>query len=641
MRRRVLYDATSGAAAAAAELLRPDFDIVPLSPATELTAGDPAVVLIGADARDGLRANPSRRVLALVDAQATGPWPAHCFALLPAGAGEPMLARAVEGAFEDLERTAAMARLERELSELNAIGVRLSAERNPRELVATILTKAREITQSDAGSLYLVEEDSAGTRRLRFALAQNDSVSIPYRASRLPLTSASVAGHVALTGETMNLEDAYAPPPGAPFRINPSFDDKARYRTKSMLVVPMRTPQGETIGVLQLINCKPDFAHRFRSVDEIQRIVGPYSPRHARLAESLASQAAVAIHNSRLFESIHRLFDGFVHASVTAIESRDPTTSGHSLRVANYTVGLATAVDRCTTGIYGATHFSTDEMKELRYAALLHDFGKVGVREQVLVKAKKLLPGELDRIRQRVELIKRGLALRYANKKIDHLLDRGQRGYQERAAALDAELAACLAELDDSLSRIVVANEPTVLPNDFAADLEQLARRSFEDHVGRRHAVITQDEAKILSIARGSLTEAEFKEIQSHVVHTYQFLSRIPWTREFRRIPEIARSHHEKLDGTGYPYGMKAEEIPVQSKMMTIADIYDALTAGDRPYKKGLARDEALGILSHERRAGHLDGALLDLFVEAKIYEQAALSPNVIPPRTGRRRPTR
>ena len=206
-----------------------------------------------------------------------------------------MLARAVEGAFDDLERTAAVARLERELSELNAIGIRLSAERNPRELIETILTKAREITQSDAGSLYLVEENAAGTRRLRFALAQNDSVSIPYRASRLPLTSASVAGHVALTGETLNLEDAYAPPPGAPFQINRSFDDKARYHTKSMLVVPMRTPQGETIGVLQLINCKPDYTHRFASVSEIERIVRPYSPGHARLAESLASQAAVAI----------------------------------------------------------------------------------------------------------------------------------------------------------------------------------------------------------------------------------------------------------------------------------------------------------------------------------------------------------
>jgi HD-GYP domain-containing protein (c-di-GMP phosphodiesterase class II) len=633
MLRRVLYDATSRAAVAAADLLRDAFDVAPLSTPTP---SGPAVALVDSDAVD-TPADASLRVLALVDPHAPGPWPEHWFALLPVGVGGPMLVRAVQGAFDDLERTTAMTGLERELSELNAIGIRLSAERDPRELLETILTKAREITQSDAGSLYLVEEDAAGTPSLRFALAQNDSVTIPYRASRLPLTSASVAGHVALTGEIVNLADAYAPPPGAPFRINRAFDDEAGYHTKSMLVVPMRTPQGETIGALQLINCKPDFTHRFTSMDEVERTVRPYGPRHARLAESLASQAAVAINNSQLFESIHRLFEGFVQASVTAIESRDPTTSGHSFRVANLTVALASAVDRSATGAYAATRFGAEEMTELRYAALLHDFGKVGVREQVLVKAKKLLPGELDLIRRRVELIQRGLELRYAGKKIDYLLDKGRRRYAAQAAAFDAELAACLAELDASLRTVVLANEPTVLPRDFAAELERLALRVFEDHLGSRHTVITADEAAILSIARGSLTEAEFKEIQSHVVHTYEFLSRIPWTKEFRRVPGIAGSHHEKLDGTGYPHGITAAAIPVQSKMMTIADIYDALTAGDRPYKKGISRDEALDILDHEQRAGHVDGALLDLFVEAKIYEQAAST--VIPPGADRRRP--
>src|SRR5881296_1150771 len=472
-RRRVLYDATSRAAATAAESLRAEFDVAGLSVAADPTAEGPVVVLVGRDAAEPRWGEAAPlRVVALIDSDGAGPWPAHWYAVLPENASAAMLARTIDNAFADLDRAAETARLERELSELNAIGIRLSAERNPRELIETILTKAREITQSDAGSLYLVEEDAAGTRRLGFALAQNDSGSIPYRASRLPLTSASVAGHVALTGETLNLEDAYAPPPGAPFRINRSFDDKARYRTKSMLVVPMRTPQGETIGALQLINCKPEFGHRFASVDEIERTVRPYGPRHEQLAGSLASQAAVAIDNNRLFESIRRLFEGFVQASVTAIESRDPTTSGHSFRVANLTVGLASVVDRCVTGAYGATRFSAEEMMELRYAALLHDFGKVGVREQVLVKAKKLLPGEIDRIRQRVELIKRGLALRYADKKIEHLLDNGRRRYAEQSAAFDAELSAYLAELDDSLARIVVANEPTVLRHDSAAGLE-------------------------------------------------------------------------------------------------------------------------------------------------------------------------
>jgi HD-GYP domain-containing protein (c-di-GMP phosphodiesterase class II) len=407
-----------------------------------------------------------------------------------------------------------------------------------------------------------------------------------------------------------------------------------------MLVVPMRTPEGETIGALQLINCKPDFSAPLTPGTAAEGAIQRFTTRHEQLAGSLASQAAVAIQNRRLYESIRELFEGFVKASVTAIESRDPTTSGHSARVANLTVGLATAIDRSTTGPYQALRFTAEEMTELRYAALLHDFGKVGVREQVLVKAKKLLPGELDRIRQRVELIKRGLELRYSARKIEHLEQKGRRSYAAKAKAFDAELAAYVAELDRSLARIVAANEPAVLPRDFAAGIERLALDFFEDHLGNRETVITRDEAEILAIPRGSLTPAEFKEIKSHVIHTYEFLTRIPWTREFRRIPEIARSHHEKLDGSGYPEGRRHDEIPVQSRMMTIADIYDALTAGDRPYKKGIAREEALDILEQERRAGHLDGALLDVFVEAKIYEQAQQSA-VNPSAANKHRPTR
>jgi len=646
-RRRVLYDATSRAAATAAESLRGDFDVAGLSVASDPTADGPVVVLVGRDAIGPRWSDAPLRAIALIEGDGAGPWPSHWYAVLPESVSASMLTRVIDNAFADLDRATETARLEREmtrldreLSELNAIGIRLSAERNPKDLIETILTKAREITQSDAGSLYLVEEEPDGTRDLRFVLAQNDSVDIPFRAARLPLTSESVAGHVALTGAILNLEDAYQPPAGAPFRINRSFDEETGYRTRSMLVVPMRTPEGETIGALQLINCKPDFGARLAlggaSADPVQR----FTARHEQLAGSLASQAAVAIHNRRLYENIRELFEGFVTASVTAIESRDPTTSGHSARVANLTVGLAVAIDRAASGPHRLTRFTAEELTELRYAALLHDFGKVGVREQVLVKAKKLLPSELERIRQRVELLKRGLELRYAGKKIEHLVDKGRRRYATFAASLDAELAACLAALEQSLAHIVAANEPAVLPGDFAAGIERLALDVFEDHLGHRQSVITREEAEILAIPRGSLTPAEFKEIQSHVIHTYEFLTRIPWTREFRRIPEIARSHHEKLDGTGYPEGRRAAEIPVQSRMMTIADIYDALTAGDRPYKKGIAPAEALDILEHEQRAGHLDGALLDVFVEARIYEQALALP-LSPSAGDRRRPKR
>jgi len=622
MRRLVLYDAGSAAASRAAAILGNRYDVRRLS-AAHAADGSPAVVLVEAGA-PGPAPAPDRRIVGLVRAGADGSCADHWYALLPAEADPRVLERTIANAFADLDAAAELRRLGTELAELHAIGIRLSSERNPDALLELILTKAREITESDAGSLYLVEEDdgSGGERRLFFALAQNDSIEIPFRASRLPLTSASVAGHVALTGEVVNLEDAYHPPAGSPFRINQSFDEQTGYRTRSMLVVPLKTPQGEIIGVLQLINCKPGARAKLGSRADVDRYVRPYGARHERLARALASLAAVALENSRLYQSIRRLFEGFVSASVTAIESRDPTTSGHSFRVAELTVGLAEAVDRSDRGAYAALRFSPDEMMELRYAALLHDFGKVGVREHVLVKARKLYPAELDRIRHRVALIKRGLELRCARRKIDYLLARGRRGYARYAAALERELAQAVAELDRSLEQVVAANEPAVLPATLAAEIHELARRVFEDETGRPNAVITPDEAAILAIPQGSLTPEEIQEIRSHVVHTFQFLARIPWTREFRRIPEIARSHHEKLDGSGYPYGLKGDEIPVQARIMTIADIYDALSASDRPYKRAVPTDRALDILEAERRRGAIDGDLLDLFITARVWER-------------------
>jgi response regulator RpfG family c-di-GMP phosphodiesterase len=289
--------------------------------------------------------------------------------------------------------------------------------------------------------------------------------------------------------------------------------------------------------------------------------------------------------------------------------------------VAELTVALAEVVDRCEAGPYRALKFRDDELMELRYASLLHDFGKVGVREHVLVKAKKLYPADHDRIRHRVELLKRDLALRAARRKLDRALA-GE--YAEHAARIDAELGAALAQLDRQLDLIGVANEPTVQAHAFMAEIFRLASQTWEDADGTPRTVLTPDEARVLAIPRGSLTDEERVAIQQHVVHSYQFLMQIPWTKELRRVPEIARAHHEKLDGTGYPYGARADEIPVQSRMMAIADIYDALTAGDRPYKKALRAEEALAILDAERRAGTLDSALLDLFVEARVFERVS-----------------
>jgi HD-GYP domain-containing protein (c-di-GMP phosphodiesterase class II) len=614
--RRVLYDAASPAATAAATLLGKEFDV------TAWTPGDTAEGVVLTSDPGGPAPGPRTRVIGVVDAAAPGPWPIAWYGLVAAGVGGPVLARTVANAFADLDAAADRARLERELGELNAIGIQLSAERDLDVLLETILTKAREITRSDAGSLYLVEDAADGARRLRFVQAQNASVTIPFQAVTLPLDEASVAGYVALTGEVVNLADAYAPPPGSRFQINRWFDDQAGYRSKSMLVVPMRTPQGETLGALQLINCCPERDAPLRSAANVERQVRSYGERHVRLAGSLASQAAVALANRRLYESISELFEGFVTASVTAIESRDPTTFGHSFRVADLTVGLAEIVDRTGRGPYGSVRFTADELREIRYAALLHDFGKVGVREHVLVKAKKLYPGDLDRIRHRVELLMRDLELGATRRKLDLALRRGPSGYDEPAARLDAELATALAELTEALDVILTMNEPSVHSQDFTSQLLRMTARGWEDDRGRRRTLLTPEEAGVLAISRGSLTDVERHEIQQHVVHTFQFLAQIPWTRELRRIPEIARSHHEKLDGSGYPLGITADGIPVQSRMMTIADIYDALTATDRPYKKAMRVEEALATLRDEQRGGALDGALLDLFIEARVFER-------------------
>jgi HD-GYP domain-containing protein (c-di-GMP phosphodiesterase class II) len=509
---------------------------------------------------------------------------------------------------------------QRQLEELNAIGVRLSAERDTDALLELILTKARELTRSDAGSLYLVEEPLGGQRQLRFRLAQNDSVTVPFTEFTLPISEDSIAGYVALSGETVHLDDAYTPPAGARFRVNRDFDERVAYRTRSMLVVAMRTPPGETIGVLQLINSKRSGARRLAGPADAETEVVPYTTRFRDLAASLASQAAVALENSRLYRSIEALFEGFVQASVTAIESRDPTTSGHSFRVADLTVALATAADRSADGPLRDVRFTADQMKEIRYASLLHDFGKVGVREEVLVKAKKLQPWHLELIRFRGEIIKRGLEVKYAQRKLDRLLRAGRDGFAEASAELDAELLALTAELQQSLKAVAAANEPAILPEDSAAGIRELAAKEFVDHLGDHRALITPEEARILSIPRGSLTEEEYRQIQSHVAHTFQFLSQIPWTKELAGVPEIARAHHEKLDGSGYPSGSRTAEIPVQSRMMTISDIFDALTASDRPYKAAVPVESALDILHHERRAGAIDPALLDLFVALKPW---------------------
>lgn len=537
----------------------------------------------------------------------------------------------------------------REIHYLNQIGAALSAEHDTQKLLELILTKSREITHSDAGSLYIVEQaeteepaeeasfDDTGKlilrkRRepgkvLRFVLTQNDTVSVPFKQFTLPVNDKSISGYVALKGEPAHIEDAYHLPDDVPYSFSRKFDEDSGYRTKSILAVPMKNQKGEVVGVVQLINAKRTAEAKLNSVAAVTAEVVPYHSRQQELVTSLASQAAVAYENTQLYASIQRLFEGFVKASVIAIEARDPTTSGHSFRVANLTVGLAEAMDRCDHAPFADVRFTRSEMKEIRYASLLHDFGKVGVREEVLVKAKKLYPDQLLLVKQRFQFVKRTLQNEHLQSRITYLLEKGREEYLKSAPNFDAELGKQLEELDHYLKLVLDSNEPTVLPAGSFEQLLDVAARQYEDYEGKPFPLLSEDEVRLLSIRKGSLDDAERLQIESHVVHTFKFLQQIPWTKEIRNIPEIARGHHEKLNGKGYPYKLGSQEIPVQTRMMTVSDIFDALAASDRPYKKAVPPERALEILGFAVKDGEIDPAVFGLFLEAKVFEKWKVEP--------------
>ncbi len=511
----------------------------------------------------------------------------------------------------------------REIGELTRIGVALGTERDIKTLLDLILTQARRITQSDAGSLYLVETNENGDKRLRFRLAQTLSKpEAPFVEHTIPVDRGSLAGYCAVTGDPLVIDDAYFLPPDVEYTINRSFDERYGYRTKSMLVIPMKDHKDEILGVLQLINRKRNFDAILTTPADVDKQVVPFSKRTVELVTALAGQASVAIENSRLYDEIEKLFEGFVLAAVHAIEQRDPTTYGHSGRVAGMTVGLAEVVDRVGDGPYRGIRFSREQLKEIRYAALLHDFGKVGVREQVLIKAKKLYPSDLGLVRHRHAFIRRTAEREFWRKRAEFLETHGKKGYDSFTKELEAAHQQELQELDRFLEIVLQANEPTVMPDGSFEELKAWANRNYLAFDGATEPFLSPDEIRYLTIRKGSLDDAERHEIESHVTHTYQFLQRIPWTRELQQIPLIAYGHHEKMDGRGYPRRITADAIPIQTRMMTISDIYDALTAQDRPYKRAVSFERAIDILTDEVKEGQLDADLFKLFIDAKVFQR-------------------
>jgi HD-GYP domain-containing protein (c-di-GMP phosphodiesterase class II) len=509
-----------------------------------------------------------------------------------------------------------------QIRQLNRIGMALMGERDTEVLLGLILTHARSVTCSDAGSLYLVEA-GPGAPRLRFLRAQNDSLpGMSVRGFTLAIDSTSIAGYAASTGEPVVIDDVYELPAGVPYSFNTVIDERLGYRAKSMLTVPMKDHRERVVGVLQLINRKDSVSARISSDADADRHVLPYTQVEVDAVWSLAGQAAVSIENGKLYQDIENLFEGFIKAAVTAIDQRDPTTSGHSVRVAALTCDLAAIVDRAADGPFKNVRFSREQLRELRYAGLLHDFGKVGVREEVLTKPKKLPALMFERIQARFDLIEHVLHAEFHKRKAERLLEHGREGYDGFVIEIERELGREQQRLRRFQAAVVQANEPYVMSEDVAETLREIARHRFRDASGAEVSYIEPEALHFLSIAKGSLDQEERLQIQSHVLYTYDFLRQIPWTEDLSRVADIAVGHHEKLDGTGYPRGARGSEIPLQTRLMTVSDIFDALTSSDRPYMQAFTLEEALGTLEREAEAARLDPTVVQTFIESKIYER-------------------
>ena len=508
-------------------------------------------------------------------------------------------------------RTAADDLVQR-LEQLNAIGASLSAERDIDRLLEAILAAAKSITRADGGTLYRLTEDGTlrfeilRTSSLKYYLGGTSGNAVPFYPIHLvgkdgKPNHSMVAAYAALTGKTVNIADAYTAE-GFDFTGTRNFDKKTGYRSKSFLTVPMTNHDREIIGVLQLINAQ----------DLKTGEIVPFSPADQRLAESLASQAAIALTNRMLINQLEQLFESFINLINSAIDEKSPYTGGHCQRVPALTMMLAEAVNETEQGPLSDFHMSDKDRYELKIAGLLHDCGKVTTPVHVVDKATKL-----EAIYDRIHLIDTRFEILKRDAEIAMLKD----GSPEARAAYRERLR----QLEEDRMFVRAANiGGERMHEDDIERVKRIAEYRWTDISGHEAKFLSEDELKNLTIRAGTLTAEERQIINHHIVATIKMLEALPWPRHLKNVPEYAGGHHERMDGKGYPRGLKREQMSVQARVMGIADIFEALTAKDRPYKKGKTLSESLEILGKFSLNGHIDPDLFDVFVRRKVYQRYA-----------------
>ncbi len=498
--------------------------------------------------------------------------------------------------------------VEDSLKRLNEIGIALSVERDLKLLLERIVLEARGLTFADGGTLYLIKDEV-----LTFEIAQNETLKSFSGGTHgkmdlppVPRNKESVAGYASVTGDIVNIEDVYTDEKYR-FEGPKNYDRQTGYRTKSVLVVPMKDHEDEVIGVLQLLN----------ATDPVNETPLAFSPADEMLIKSLASQAAVAISNVRLIEETEQLFESFVQVMATAIDEKSTYTGSHIRNVMEINMAVAEAINKCTQGPLAEVRFTEDELNEMRISAWMHDIGKITTPEAVVDK-----PTKLATIFDRIEL----LSMRYAviKKSVENEMLQRKIEFLEKSQALpdgfEAEYEQCFAELDDEIGFLKKANMPgEFMDDDDLLRVEKICQKTYVFD-GEELPFLTEDEVYNLSIRKGSLTQEEREKINDHAAVSIRMLEQIPFTKKLKNVPAIAGAHHEKLNGSGYPLGLKGDEISLQSRILALVDVFESLSSTDRPYKKPMSRDLVLRILKEMVDDDHIDPIIYDFFLQEKMY---------------------
>jgi len=520
--------------------------------------------------------------------------------------------------------------LQNQISNMSAIGLALSKEKDMDKLLEMILLEAKRISNADGGTLYMMTDD----QRLKFSIMITDSLNIhmggtsgkeiPFYPVKLYMDDGQpnktmIAANAGLTGDTINIPDAYKAK-GFDFSGTKAFDEKTGYRSKSFLTVPLKNHEDEIIGVLQLLNAQ----------DIKTKKVIPFSDSVQKSVEALSSQAAVAITNKNLIKDLEVLFESFIKLIASAIDAKSPYTGGHCSRVPEITMMLAESVNEINDGPFAGIQFTDKEMYELKIAAWLHDCGKVATPEAVVDKGTKLetIYDRIHTVATRFEVLKRDEEIKYLKKQLkiqkdDSLIENQKKEALKKARTLYLKR---IKQQEDDKSFIEESNiGGEFMSQDRKDRVNKIASYRWKDN-GSPKPFFSEDEIYNLCISRGTLTPEERKIINDHIVVTIDMLEQLPYPKHLRNVPEFAGGHHEKLDGTGYPKGLNHSEMSVQAKIMAIADIFEALTARDRPYKKGKTLSQAMRILGFMKNDAHIDTELFEVFVKEKIYLKYAES---------------